>query len=303
MIEAKQAPVRPRVFSLPSTTSLLLDEEIRSFLKAKARGQIAIVGPPGSGKTTALEHLAAKLLQTYQYQVNLLAEPQVSQLADAPYSLVIYTVRYEQLADPLSVSSLQIALLDEPRLSQFADAPDGLVIYAARSERLADHLAVYKLASWNQDDFIEYLLAVHRPRCASVMARVRAEDHLLLGGLPELWRIALDRLASDETIPDVRRALHRHLEEHLTDTDLLERARSACLNVLVTPDMSLVDAVTAIARPGFADSLIRVLRHPPMQLLLASERIAADLHGEADCDYLAKRLPRDLVEATGRLIA
>ncbi len=268
MIEPKRASVRPRGISLQnlhSATPLLLEEEIRSFVESGVPGNIAILGPAGSGKTTALEHLAATL--------------------------------------PPSCS---VALLDEPRMQQLvrqlADAPAGLVIYTAQSERLADHLAVYCLASWTQDDLIEYLLAVHRPRCASVMARVCAADHLLLGGLPELWRTALDQMACDDSLHDVRRALHRHLQEHLTDTDLLERARSACLNVLVTPSLSLGEAVTAIAKPGFARSLIRVLRHPPLHRMLAAERIAADLHGEASCDYLAKRLPRDLVEATGNLI-
>jgi uncharacterized protein YjbI with pentapeptide repeats len=244
----------------------LLDEEIRSLVEAGARGNIAISGGVGSGKTTALEHLAAIL--------------------------------------PPDVSDEQVALLDEPARCQLADKPVRLVIYTAcRCFPDVSHLAVYGLAPWNQDDLIEYLLAVHRPRCASVMARVRADDHLLLGGLQELWRIALDRLAREEALLDVRRALHRHLEEHLSDTDLLERARSACLNVAVTPELSLADAVMEIVRPGFAESLIRLLRYPPMQQLLASERIAADLHGAADCDYLAKRLPRQLVEATGRLIA
>lgn len=262
MIEAKQAPVRPRGFLPHSSTPLLLDEEIRSFIEAGACGIIAIVGPAGSGKTAALEHLASAL---------------------AP--------------------DCSVALLDEPTHQQLADAPENLVIYAARRGHTADHLARYNLAAWDQDDLIEYLLAVHRPCCASVMTRVRGEDHLLLGGLPELWGIALDRMAADETLPDVRRALHHHLQEHLTDTDLLERARSACLNALLKPELSLADAVMAIARPGFADNLIRVLRHPPMQRMLAAERLAADLHSEADCDYLVKRLPRDLVEAAGHLIA
>jgi uncharacterized protein YjbI with pentapeptide repeats len=74
------------------------------------------------------------------------------------------------------------------------------------------------------------------------------------------------------------------------------------LNALVAPKLSLIDAATAIAKPGFAGNLVRVLHHPPMQCMLAAERIVADLHGEADCDYLAKRLPRDLVESAGSLI-
>lgn len=262
MIEAKRAPVRPRVIALRGTTPVPLEDEVRAFIEMGARGRIEVLGPPGCGKTTALEHLAA-----------------------------------------LFSDGRRFSLLDEPTHDQLADLPDGPVIYTAAGPYQGGHLAVYRLPPWSQDDLIEYLLSVHRPSCASVMARVQGEDHLLLGGFPELWRIALDRLAADETLPDVRRALHRHLQEHLTDTDLLERARSACLNVLVTPELSLSDAVMAIARPGFENSLIRVLRHPPMQRMLAAERIAADLHGEADCDYLVKYLPRELVEATGHLIA
>ncbi|HWG46155.1 MAG TPA: pentapeptide repeat-containing protein [Gemmataceae bacterium] len=260
MIEPKQAPVRPRVLSLPANIPLLLDEEICFFVEAGARGNIAILGCVGSGKTTALGHLATL------------------------------------------PSDYPIALLDEPKADPLVNMPDGLVIYTAVAACPVDHLAIYSLAPWNQDDLIEYLLAAHRPRCASVMRRIRVEDHFLLDGLAELWRIVLDRLASDDALPDVRDALHCHLQEYLTDTDLLERARSACLNVAVMPELSLADGVLEIVRPGFAESLIRLLRHPPMQRMLATERIAADLHGEAGCDYLAERLPRDLIEATGRLI-
>ncbi|HTU17987.1 MAG TPA: pentapeptide repeat-containing protein [Gemmataceae bacterium] len=261
MIEAKRALVRPRVRPIGNTSPRLLN-----FVEAGAYGNIALQGPAGSGKTTALAHLAATLgPDVLEERVSLLDEPARCQLVNKPARLVIYTTR-----------------------RCFPDV---------------SHLGMYDLSPWSRDDVIEYLLAVHRPLCASVMARIQGEDHLLLGGLPELWRIVLDQLASAQTLPDVRRALHRHLEEHLSDTDLLERARSACLNVAVNPEFSLTDAVMEIAQPGFADRLIRLLRYPAVQMMLSSERIAADLPGAASCDYLAKRLPRHLVEAAGRLIA
>src|SRR5262249_12967349 len=132
MIEARRAPVRPRVFTAQSVTSLVLEDEVRAFVEAGERGHIAILGPAGSGKTTALKHLAA-----------------------------------------LSSDAPRLVLLDEPNPNQLADSPDGLVIYTAASAFPGDHLAEFRLAAWNRDDLIEYLLAVHRPRCAAVMARIR----------------------------------------------------------------------------------------------------------------------------------
>src|SRR5262245_60016477 len=94
MIEAKRAPVQPRVLPLQSTTPLLLDEEIRSFVERGARGNIAILGTIGSGKSTALEQLAAILPpDVFDEQVALLDEPARCQLVDKPVRLVVYTSR------------------------------------------------------------------------------------------------------------------------------------------------------------------------------------------------------------------
>jgi uncharacterized protein YjbI with pentapeptide repeats len=260
MIQAQRAPVRPRVVT-DSGATLLLEDEIKRFLEAGARGLIAVLGPVGAGKTKALEHLEAVLPPGHS-----------------------------------------ILLLDELDFAtQSISAWVRLVVYTARCSRPERHVAVYRVAPWTRDDLIEYLLAVHGPRCAAVMRRLGDDDYSLFGGVPELWRAVLDRLAEDDALPDARRALHRHLEAHLHDTDLLERARSACLNA-VLKNTDLAETLRQLARPGFAEDLIGLLRYPAAQTLLASERIAADLRGDADCDYLAARLPRDLVKAGAALI-
>jgi uncharacterized protein YjbI with pentapeptide repeats len=241
---------------------MLLEDEIRQLLEGDNRGIVAVLGPEGSGKTTALRHLAS--------------------IPDFRSRLV---------------------LLDEPDLPAVAQACHAdLVVYAATSARPVAHLATLRLAPWGPDDWLEYLIAAHRPQCASVLSRVSEADVLLLGMLPERWTVILDRLAADDSLPDARRAWHRHLGEFLSDTDLLERARSACLNAVLTPKHDLDSVLTILARPGFGPALVRALRCPAARLLLAAERLAADLHGDGACDYLAHSLPRDLVK-TAALVA
>ena len=265
MIRIERALVKPRVFANGGNEALPLEDEIVRFLKAGTPGRVALLGLAGAGKTTALQHLAAVL----------------------PFAP-------------------RLLLLDErDEYPSGASLRTNLVIYAAQPEscRLHPHLVIYRLAAWTRDEIIEYLLAAHKKRCAAVMARVHEDDYDLLDGAPELWRIVLDRLANDDALPDVRRALHHHLEAHLCDTDVLERARSACLNAAVAPDKDWTKTVAQLARPGFAEGLVRVLRHPAAQVLLAAERIAADLHGDGACDCLATHLPRELVRSVASFVA
>ncbi|MFO0984359.1 MAG: pentapeptide repeat-containing protein [Planctomycetota bacterium] len=61
MLEPVRAIVRPRVRSPLSDEALPLDDEIISLLERGTTGIVWLVGGPGSGKTTALSHLAAVL--------------------------------------------------------------------------------------------------------------------------------------------------------------------------------------------------------------------------------------------------
>src|SRR5689334_12246188 len=58
MIEPRSAPVRPRVLLPDATGAVLLEDEVAERLEAGERGYIELAGPPGSGKSTALRHLA-----------------------------------------------------------------------------------------------------------------------------------------------------------------------------------------------------------------------------------------------------
>jgi uncharacterized protein YjbI with pentapeptide repeats len=264
MIVPERAPVRPRILSPSSGEALLLEEEVLRLIGEGKCCVLALRGSPGSGKTTALRHLAAVLP------------------ADAPV----------QLADDVST-----------------DAPPAVsggrllvcTVLNPRSEWLAG-AETAELAPWGIDEWIEYLLAVHADRCASVMRRLGGEESDLFQGLPDLWRIVLDHLADDAELPDARAALHRHLSALVCDTDLLARTGSACLNTLLAPPADLLEYLAQLARPGFEQDLLRVLRHPTAQVLLAVERMSADLNEAGACDFLACRMPRILFNSLARAI-
>jgi uncharacterized protein YjbI with pentapeptide repeats len=263
MISPIRAPVRPRVLSPVTGIALLLEEEIRQLQEAGCYGGVQLVGPVGSGKTTALHHLAAVFR----------GEP-------------------------------GLVLMDEPEsLHQVWALQDNLVVYASAKKPPAANLQTYQLAPWGRDELIEYLLGYGKTLCASVVARLPPEDCDMFGGRPDVWQAVLTTLARDAAIPNAVAALHCYVEAQLPDTDLLERARSACLNLLTADNSSDPAWEKQAGKPGFPESLTRLLRHREIQLLLATERVVEDVRGEADCDFLALRLPRALVRAAAEDLA
>jgi uncharacterized protein YjbI with pentapeptide repeats len=246
--------------------SVRLEEEVRAFLDAGTRGVIALLGSEGMGKTTALRHLAAVL-------------PAQSHLR----------------------------LLDEPKVIWGLASPaEHLVVYAATAPCVPTHLATYSMARWDRDDLIEYLLAVHRQHCASVMDRLRTTaDRQLLAGIPELWRIVLDQMAADESLPGPRAALLRFLQTELATPNQWQLARTHCLAYLIDPSLDVAESPAGeqLRKEGCPPEVGRVLRHQAVRVLLAAQQIAADLRGAARCKYLVGRPPHDLVQETAALIA
>jgi uncharacterized protein YjbI with pentapeptide repeats/energy-coupling factor transporter ATP-binding protein EcfA2 len=270
-LTAQRAPVRPRVLSPDTGEAIPLDDEIGPMIQAGRCGLVAIAGEAGSGKTTALRHLAALLPPWARDRVRLFDQPDSDlaalEAAAADRSLVIIT--------PCPTSPLKSR-------------------------------AVYRLALWSQDDLIEYLLAVHWDRCASVMARLKASgDRGFLEGIPELWAVVLDRMARDESIGDVRTALRRELAAQLDDQPALrKRLEDLCLSShgpVFKRDLATIPQLVS-GEPPASLKLARLLRHRPTALLLAADRIAAMVEGGCVSVPANHRLPREVVQEAARRI-
>ncbi|HYF49563.1 MAG TPA: pentapeptide repeat-containing protein [Planctomycetota bacterium] len=186
IVQPQKAIVRPRIASPDDDgVSVPLEQEILALLQQNCTGVIAILGGDASGKTTALQHLAAMLAE--QEHVLLLDEPSRRDLEHAH--------------------------------------ADCLFIYAASRPFKTEHTATLRLAGWGTDECIEYLLARHPQMCASVMKRVgEFEAPEALDGSPALWRIVLDEMADDSELADPRAALRRYFDRVLTG-DTREQAR------------------------------------------------------------------------------
>ena len=154
---AERARVRPRVISPETGEAIPLDDKIGQLIQEGRHDLVGLVGGPGSGKTTALRHLAAILPPWALAQVRLVDDPQ----------------GYADI----------VALGDKDR--QF-------VISAGGQLPPAPSQVIYSLASWSRDDVIEYLLSAHWDRCASVMTRLKSCRR---SRFPEGHSRALDRCA------------------------------------------------------------------------------------------------------------
>lgn len=276
----RPAPVRPRVYTKDGGGPFLLEDEIRALLEAQATGAVAVTGGPGAGKTTALAHLAAVL--------------------------------------PAAAS---VVYLDRPAPDEVLEhIGSRLVVYASTRPFEAavlaiPHRAIFELVPWDKDDLIEYLLAVHPDRCASVMQRISADDLAFLDGTPRLWHIVLNEMAWDQKLPSARRALRRHITVALWDPEVRERALDFGLRtILMTQPLAWIAAVSVVhAQPHQIATLIDeldvvpevkpLLRHQPVVSLLAAEKLVTDIGRRAMADWVNVRVPRDVIQGAASLLA
>ena len=121
---AQRARVRPRIISPVTGEAVPLDDQIGQVIEEGRYECVGLMSGPGSGKTTALHHLAAVL---------------------PPWALA--KVRFVD---------------DPPRDGDFIGSgvkDNRLVICAGTRLERMPHQLIYSLALWGQDDLVEYLLS------------------------------------------------------------------------------------------------------------------------------------------------
>jgi uncharacterized protein YjbI with pentapeptide repeats len=267
-IGRRGARVRPRVLSPETGSSLPLADMIGPILTGPDFGVVRLVGPPGSGKTIALEYLAG-LVPPY-LSVSFLDDPRPSAVVKA-------------LTRGWVVSTSDKASRSLP-------------------SALATNL---RLAPWGEDEWIEYLLAGDRRTCASVMARLANSkiEAARLDGIPELWRPVLDRMMADPSVPGPLCALRNELAALLSDADYRPLIQADCFVAVAVNQGNRVGARASILRHDPEQRLLRLIRHRLVQILLAADGIAGAIKNEDERETLAVALPRDLVLETASRIA
>lgn len=172
---------------------------------ALARVRPRVIAPGRAAEPVLLEEWVADRLAARRFGVVHLAGPPGAGKSTA---LAHLAARFADRAE--------LALVDEGQPS--VDGSDGRLVVVARPGEGREDLVV---APWTRDDLIEYVLASHRDRAASILARAGADSSgpLPLRGRPAAWAAVVDALAHDPDLPDLSAALERRIDVAYSRTD------------------------------------------------------------------------------------
>lgn len=268
-MQAVCAPVKPHAISPATGETLALEDAIAGWIERDARGLILVSGDAGSGRTTAIRHLAAVL-------------PSKPHLRFVDHS--------DQLPDELTPKSignlLVITSIDE----------------GGNRKGTGEHiLADYRLARWSMDDVIDYLLFRWPDRCASVVARLKTADELRGGecesleGIPGVWRVALDRMAQDETLTSPVDVVLDEIATLLGSPERLSVLQDFCLIVAAKRSLPKVSPDIGNHR----EQIIRLTAPRGILLRIAAAGVIASLKGPCRPRELSPALPVAVVKETG----
>lgn len=174
------AVVRPRVRSSRSgELPVLLEDLIASFLERDVRGVLLVSGPPGSGRRTAIRSMRARFASV---------RDRVEFVEDFLGDVVEESLGLGDPRERLRVGVAWHEVLDVPPAS------------------------ILRMEPWSRDECIEYLLAAHPDRVASVLSRLAAAYHVVdPRGHAGTLRATMDALAIDEGVFGVDEVIERLL--------------------------------------------------------------------------------------------
>src|SRR5687767_7828973 len=188
----KCAPVVPRVRSKSGGAALPLHERVGLLLDSCTSGVVNVYGPRGSGKSTALAHLAATFPD--HPRVRLHDGGVFERIESAARGHVVVYASREPVNDALAWYEM----------APWGD--DDFVEYLAATNRPRCRSVMARVAA--------------------------SEGRDALGGAPALWKVVLDELADDDSLVDVTEALRHHLARSLDDPVHRNLAMSLSLMVL-----------------------------------------------------------------------
>lgn len=261
---AHAARVRPRVIPSQDRAAVprLLEDLVEGWLGDGSTGIVALHGQPGSGKSTALAYLGQRF-----------------------------------------ASGERLVLLDEPGEEALTAADRrALVLCTFPVGVQPEALARLELAPWGEDERIEYLLATHRPMCASVLSRLGSSGDVgEWQGVPELCSAALDRMAADESLSGAQTALARHVEALFGWRRSRRRAASRCLRIFLERESrDRIEALRELERSS--GNAYRFLRHSVVHTQLAAEALVDVLQrGKLDPEAL-RWIERELERCAAPLV-
>lgn len=264
MLTPARAIVKPRIVADATGAALPLEDEVERRLDERRGGLMILRGAAGCGKTTALAHLAA-----------VFSAPERLQLLDDQ----------ESAATLLAMSKERLVVCAEAPHTPLLDFP------------------VARLVGWGPDEWLEYLLAVARPRCSAVLAKVRMGDIATLGDSPEIWRAVLDELIADETHTNAENALLAVLRKCFADEKAWERVQETCaLDGIDVRQIGDAESVTRAFTDSAPPAARRWLRHRPVQQLLAVRRLADEIEQDRATYSLVRTWPRELIRRAAQCL-
>jgi len=228
----------------------------------------------------------------------VLLEEVVRSFLEAGLNRTIY-VRADPDSAAVALRHIAFVFADTPAV-RLREAPvPTVLIHWREAGRIG---ANYRLAPWKRDDLIEYLLTQHPDRCVSVMRRLLRRNEPGPGS-PFLWSAILDQMAADESLRSLRQAALRYIGSLVDDIASLPRVQAVCLDLVASQPKDKAKLAETLNGAGCPKLSSLLGSHPSLRLLLAANKIAGDLAAQADCAYLGRELPHELVREAARLVA